>query len=401
MNRVTDEVVAATRAVRLRPFREACDHLPRTARDVAAATGKEVDLFVEDHDVEVDRAVVDALRNPLTQLVRNAVDHGIETPGARREAGKEPRGVVRIRARSEADRLTVEVSDDGAGIDVEGLKQKLPGGLPGNGDDGLLVDVLMKAGVSTRAEAGPISGRGVGLDIVREAVAGIHGAVGVRWKAGRGTTFEIETPVSLATSVVLLLSVQSWTMAVPARYVERVMLPRSDEIRRAQGKDLLVQNGSSLPLSPLARLLGAPFHDRASGPESRIVLIRSGGHRAAILVDAVLDARELLIERATPPGVKVPLVTGAATLPSGEVVPVLDVPRLLVARGWGAAGTSSPLVQDEHNGERARVMVVDDSITMRKVTSRVLEGHDFEVMTARDGVDALEQLQDRTPDIML
>src|SRR5690606_20336176 len=223
LDRATDEVAEAVHRLRLQPFDAACLALPRVIRDAATVSGRLVDLVVGAEDVRVARAIVDALREPLVHLVRNAVDHGIEPPAERIRAGKPERGTIRVQAVLRGGRLSVSVSDDGRGLDIPAIRAHLEQrGLDVALGERDLLRVLFAGGVSTRKEATAISGRGVGLDVVRATLEGIGGSVDVRWTPGQGTTFVLECPPSPARVRALLAVVNGRIFAVPTAHVERL-----------------------------------------------------------------------------------------------------------------------------------------------------------------------------------
>jgi len=226
----TGRLVEGLRRLRMRPFADLAEALPRAARDAAVNLGKTVELVIEGQDTEVDRTVLDALREPLLHLVRNAIDHGIEAPEERVRRGKPATGIVGIVAGLRGDRLTVQVRDDGAGLDIDAIRAALV--LRGREAPQLDHDVaraLFESGFSTRREATAFSGRGVGLDIVRDAVVKLGGTVDVDWTSGKGTVFTIETPVSVATLRTLLVVAGGQTFALPTAFVQRlVRVPRGD-----------------------------------------------------------------------------------------------------------------------------------------------------------------------------
>src|SRR6266571_5365190 len=236
----TDEVADRVRGLRMRPFAEACEALPRAVRDIAAAVGKEVQLEIRGGDVHADRAVLDGLREAILHLVRNAVDHGIEPPVVREQAGKSRTGTVAVAAAVRGDRIIVTVADDGAGLDVPAIRAQLERrGVPVPTAERDLAPALLAAGVSTRAETTAISGRGVGLDIVRAAVGRIRGKADVTWVAGRGTTFTLECPPTLATVRALLVAVGPQILAVPTIHIARLARITPEAIRHAEGRQAI------------------------------------------------------------------------------------------------------------------------------------------------------------------
>jgi two-component system chemotaxis sensor kinase CheA len=264
------------------------------------------------------------------------------------------------------------------------------------------VEVLLRGGASTRDRATTVSGRGVGLDIVRNAVGKVQGSLDVRWEAGLGTTFTIRTPVSLATSRVVLVRVQSWVLAFPTAYVDRLLRPDAATLRRSQGQQVLVTDEGTVPLAPLARVLGPPFRESVDLDSDRIVVLRSGRTRAAFLVDALLREEEMVVRPAVPAGVRTPLVGAAAMLPSGEVVPVLNVGALLDAGASAAYGPELPApAAAEPAARRPRVLVVDDSITTRTLERSILDSAGFEADAVVDGAEAWTRLREHEYDLVV
>jgi two-component system, chemotaxis family, sensor kinase CheA len=395
-------VAEQARRLRMRPFAEACEALPRMVRDLASGVGKEIQFEVEGGDVEVDRAVLDGLGEALIHLVRNAVDHGIESSSQRRRAGKPARGTVRVTAALVGDRLSVSVADDGAGLDIAALRAELGRrGLPSGGEDRELILALFEGGMSTRAEATTISGRGVGLDAVRAAVAGVRGTVRVDWEEGHGTTFTLECPPSLTTVRALLVAVGTQLFALPTTHIERIVRARAAEIQRAEGRDVIGTTDSPVPLVHLARLL-PPLVPRPPVEPRMIVLLRAGGRRLGVVVDELIAERQLILRPLGGEGTVTPGVSGAAILELGRVALVLD-PVALVAAGLGLEATPEP-PGGEHPAARRgrrRILVVDDSITTRTLEQSILEAAGYEVLTAVDGADAWRALQEQGCDAIV
>jgi two-component system chemotaxis sensor kinase CheA len=401
LTQASDEVAGQVRRLRMRPFFEACASLPRVARDVAAAGGKEVRLTVAGGDVEVDRAVLDGLREALVQLVRNAVDHGIESRSARAAAGKAATGTVTVAAALSGDRVVVTISDDGAGLDLAAIRRQLAErGRPVPDDDADVAGSLFESGISTRVEATPISGRGVGLDIVRTAVVRIRGSVGVAWEPGRGTTFTIECPPTLASVRVILVSVDSQVLAVPTTNVERLIRVGPDQVRRAEGRDVAPTGDGPVPLVALASLLPPLAPSRAPGPIVAVV-VTAGGQRVAVAVDELLAEQEVMLRPLGRDDGLAEAVTGAATLGGGRVALILD-PAAIVAAGLGASAAGLAATGEAAAPPRPpRVLVVDDSITTRTLEQSILEAAGYEVRTAVDGDDAWRQLQEHGADAVV
>jgi two-component system chemotaxis sensor kinase CheA len=401
LSQVTDETADRVRHLRMRPFAEACEALPRVVRDLAATAAKDVEIEVLGEAVEADRAVLDGLRDALLQLVRNAVDHGIEAPAQRERAGKPPRGKVVVAAALRGDRVQVTVADDGAGLDLAAVRAQLERrGLPVPADDREVVRTLFRGGLSTRAEPTAISGRGVGLDVVRAAAQRIQGTVDVTWVPGRGTTFTLECPPTLATIRALLAAIGPQLVALPTTHVERVVRVRPEEIRRAEGRDVIAMTHAPVPLVALARLLPPLVEKPAVGPLSAIV-VRSGDRRLAVAVDELVAEQEVVL-RPVGRGQPLPHVSGAAILGTGRVALVLN-PATVVETGLGQSAGPGITIAEATQADRGtqRILVVDDSITTRTLEQSILEAAGYDVLTAVDGADGWRVLQEQGCDLMV
>ncbi len=398
----TDEVAGQVRRLRMRPFAEACEALPRAVRDLATAAGKELEIEVLGGEVEVDRAVLDGLREALLQLVRNAADHGIEPPAARERAGKPRRGKVTVTAALKGDRVTVAVSDDGTGLNVAAIRAQLERrGLSVPGDERELARTLFEGGLSTRGEVTAISGRGVGLDIVRAAVERIRGSVAVVWTAGRGTTFTLECPPTLATIRALLVAVGPQILAVPTTHVERLLRVRPEEIKHAEGRDVIATPEAPVPLVALARLL-PPLVERPVAGPLPVILLRAGARRLAVVVDELVAEQEVVLRPVGRGDHPLPHISGAAILGTGRVALVLN-PVTIVGAGLGlGAGPGLTGAETKPAGPaKRRILVVDDSITTRTLEQSILEAAGYDVRTAVDGTDGWKVLQEHGSDLVV
>ncbi len=398
----TDEVADRVRGLRMRPFAEACEALPRAVRDIAAAVGKEVQLEIRGGDVHADRAVLDGLREAILHLVRNAVDHGIEPPVVREQAGKSRTGTVAVAAAVRGDRIIVTVADDGAGLDVPAIRAQLERrGVPVPTAERDLAPALLAAGVSTRAETTAISGRGVGLDIVRAAVGRIRGKADVTWVAGRGTTFTLECPPTLATVRALLVAVGPQILAVPTIHIARLARITPEAIRHAEGRQVIATPEGPVPLVPLARLL-PPLVERPVAGAVPVVTLAAGQRRLAVAVDELLAEQEIVLRPVGLGQKPLPYLSGATLLGTGRVALVLD-PAAIVAAGLGlGAGPGLALAPPKPAGPaKRRVLVVDDSITTRTLEQSILDAAGYDVLTAVDGGDGWRVLQEHGADLVV
>jgi two-component system chemotaxis sensor kinase CheA len=397
MARGAEAVLQQLRLLRMRPFTEVFEALPRTVRDLAATTGKEVELHVSGAEVEADRALLDGLREAVLHLVRNAVDHGIEPPRDRARAGKAPRGRVAVTAALRGDRIVVTVSDDGAGLNLPVIRERLERrGIVVPAGDAELVQSLFETGVSTREEVTAISGRGIGLDIVRVALARLRGTVDVSWEPGRGTAFTLQCPPSLASLRVVLVAVGPHVLAVPTAHVERLLRVRPDAIRQVEGRSVIPTAEAPVPVAALARLL-PPLVERPIAGPTALVQLRAGERRLAVVVDELLAEQEVVLRPVERHGSEpLPHVSGAALLATGQIALVLNPVTLLAAGLTADAGAGVTLGEaPRREPAKRRLLVVDDSITTRTLEQSILEAAGYEVLTAVDGSDGWRVLQER------
>lgn len=389
-----DDHVHLVRQLRIRPFADIVEGLPRVVRDVASAGQKRVRLDLRGTEVEADRAVFDALRDPILHLVRNAVDHGIERPEVRRSRGKPETGTVGVSAAIRGDRLVVTVVDDGGGVDAPAVRARLAQlGRLAIDDDRQLARAMLEGGFSTRAEATAISGRGVGLDVARAALERLGGSIDVRWSAG-GTEFTLDAPISLARMRAVVARVGTQRLAVPSAHVARVRRTVAGELETLHGRHVLPvgEGRAPIPVQPLGSVLGPPIAEAPPAEPMPTLVVGSGDEALALLVDALEDEAEIVL-RPLPPGHQVsPHVAGAAMLADGAIALVLNAASL-VAAGRALPAPAIPAASTAPGPARRRVLVVDDSITTRTLEQSVLQSAGYEVTTAVDGVDALRRLE--------
>jgi two-component system, chemotaxis family, sensor kinase CheA len=310
--------------LRLTPIGRVLDRFPSLARDLARERGKQVRVELEGMNTGVDKSVVDALGEPMLHLVRNALDHGIETPGERERRGKPPEGRVVIRAIQRGDRVRVEIEDDGAGIDRASILERgRTLGRIGSDeelDDPEILDLVFTPGFSTRASADPLSGRGIGLDVVRQAVRELRGQVEVADAPGGGTRFVLSLPLTLAIASAVLFESHGETFALRSGDVDELL--RRPAVERVGGSEFVRHRDALVPLARLPRLFGLPG---AHGDRPRYaVVVRQVGRSAAVAADRLADQRDVVI-RALPVALAgAPAVAGATVEPGGRVSLLLD-----------------------------------------------------------------------------
>jgi two-component system chemotaxis sensor kinase CheA len=392
------------RRVRMLPFADACQGLDRMVRDLAHAGGKEVELVVQGGEVELDRSVLEGLKDPLRHLVRNAVDHGAEPADERRRAGKRGQALVIVTATFRGAHVEVGVADDGRGLDLDALRQQLRRrNLPEPADERELARAIFLPGLSTSRLITDVSGRGVGLDVVKGRVEALHGTVDVTFAPGRGTRFALAVPLTLTTLRALLVGAGGQTLALAGTNVQKLVRIGSDDLASVAGREMLRLGDAPLPVAGLAETLGLPAR-AASGAGGRrpAVIVAAGERRMAFVVDEFVAEQEVVIKNLGSRLRRVPLVSGATILPSGQIALVLNAASVIrAALARGSAGTLAPAPAAPPAPARRRVLVADDSVTTRTLEKSILEAAGYEVLAAADGAAAWRLLQERGADLLV
>jgi two-component system chemotaxis sensor kinase CheA len=398
LNQVCTALEDEVHRVRMLPFAEACGGLDRVVRDVARETGKQVKLVIGGKDVELDRAVLEGLKDPLMHLVRNGVDHGIETPQERTAAGKPATAKLTVSASLHGAQVEIVVEDDGKGFDIERIREKARSqGLPDPDDDAKLARLVFRPGFSTASEVTQISGRGVGLDVVQSQIEAMQGSVDLSFSAGRGSRFILRLPLTLTTTRAIMVRAGHQTYAIPTVNVLQIVRISPDEIRTVGQRKVLPLGGSPIPIARLTDTLGMDTADKASDEAKILVVVMGSGQSStATIVDELLTEQEITIKHLGRRIRHVRHISGGTLLPSGETALVLNVANVM--RTQFNLETIAPRVvretKPQHDAPR-RLLVVDDSVTTRALMQAILESAGFSVQTAADGRFALEKL-DRT-----
>lgn len=391
-------------SIRMVPFSSIGERLYRIVRQTGKELGKRANLELSGTEIELDRSVLEKMTAPFEHLLRNALAHGLETPEQRSSNGKAPIGEITLSLRQESNEVVFELADDGAGLDIERIRQKaleqhLIAVDEEVGDD-QLIQLIFTAGLSTADEISEIAGRGVGLDVVRSEVSALGGRIDLSSPPGQGVHFTIHLPLTLAVTRTLMVRAAQSVYALPASLVEHVMQIKPAELQALYAQQHVVWQGNRYPLFYLPRVLGDEQAEIVSQPHNPVLLLRSGEQRIALHVDALLGNQEVVVKNIGPQLARLPGIAGATVSTSGEVIliinPVAFSQRIAVARKIAKPAAARVTVQSQ-----PLVMVVDDSLTVRKITSRLLERSGYQVVTAKDGVDALEQLMEIMPDVML
>jgi chemosensory pili system protein ChpA (sensor histidine kinase/response regulator) len=410
--RLSRDVQQRLFAIRTVPFNSLSERLYRILRKTARDLDKRANLEIHGGQTELDRSVLEKLVGPLEHLLRNALDHGLESRPARVAAGKSETGEITLAVRQVGNEIAIELADDGSGIDFERVREGAvaAGLMPADVEPTIhqLVECLFQPGFSTASKVTQISGRGIGMDVVRNEIVALGGRVDVHTTLGKGTRFNLFLPLTLAVAQAVLVRSGGRMWALPAALVAQVQQVKPDVLRTLYADGRVHWQGRAWPFHYLPRLLGDVVSVPDSARYNAVLLVRSGQGTTAIHVDEMLGNQEVVVKNIGPQLARVSGITGATVLGTGEIVLIInpvqlaqradvrrydpsDDERLAADRRVAAAAVPS----------RRLVMVVDDSLTVRKFTTRFLTREGFEVVTARDGVDALKLLTDHAPDVIL
>ncbi|EDX84444.1 ATPase, histidine kinase-, DNA gyrase B-, and HSP90-like domain protein [Synechococcus sp. PCC 7335] len=425
MRRTNGRLQRNLNQLRMRPLADITNRFPRALRELEIEHGKLVQLQLEGEHTLIDRNILEALSDPLMHIVRNAFDHGIESPESRERQGKSSTGTIAIRAANKNNRTLITVSDDGQGIAIEKIRDRaqsmgLDAELLSAASKNELLSLIFEPGFSTSNQVTALSGRGVGMDIVRSNLTQIRGDISVDTKAGEGTTFTLSVPYTLSITRVILVEGNRMPIAVPTDRIEAVTALDPSDIRRADGKELLAFKGSSVRLIRLSNWLAFNCPRQVDSLETKprintpsVLIFRMGEQRLGLQIDRYWNEQEVVIRRVEGP---VTLPTGFSNctiLENGKVVPIISLTnfarwiigcetsgihsaKALYSNPILTGAIASARLQAASNKEahrRARFLVIDDSVNVRRLLALTLEKAGYEVVQARDGQDAFEKLE--------
>ncbi|MGA9422381.1 MAG: Hpt domain-containing protein [Rhodanobacteraceae bacterium] len=416
-SRVSSDLQEGLMRTRMVPFDSLVPSLRRTLRQSAQELGKQAQIKVEGAQGEMDRNLLERMKAPFEHILRNALAHGIESPEQRLAAGKPVEGTINIAVSRDATEVVLRVSDDGRGIDRDAIRAKaIERGLLKPGaelSDRDLYGFILESGFSTVDHVTQLAGRGVGMDVVHNEIKQLGGSLQIDSVPGQGATFTLRLPFTLAVTQAILIKLGDAVYAIPMSSVLGVVRIERPELERRLRSDdpTFSYAGDTFILYELSQLLGVPAGRTPDETQVPLLMTRSGDQRAGVRIDAVVGSREIVVKSVGPQISSVPGVFGATVMGDGSVVIILDLAPLVrrtsalrerVAHGEVAQTPElvAPASEQPHR-RQPLIMVVDDSITMRKVSTRVLERADMDVFTAKDGLDAVEKLQEKIPDLML
>ncbi|WP_027183787.1 hybrid sensor histidine kinase/response regulator [Desulfovibrio inopinatus] len=411
MTVMLDELLDETRRILLEPFSTLFDMLPVIARDIAREQGKKCRLTLIGSQVEIDRRILDELRDVFVHIIRNAVDHGLEKPEKRLAHGKTDAGRIQIRVmRSLGGKTQIEVSDDGIGLDADAVTSKAIS------LDVISVDaareislqeklnLIFHSGLTTSPLITDISGRGLGLAIAKDKVERMGGSIGVSSFPGKGTTFDITLPSALSSYPGIVIMAGGRHFVIPKGGVEHVIRITPDDIIHALAREGIVHEGVTIPVRRLQTILGLPESELLQSQHLPVLIMTASGRRAAIIVDKIHEEREVMAKQLGPQLRRVRHVAAVTTLAGGLLAPILHVPDMIAT----ASKTSQANQVDkrhqpmrEASGRQSTVLVAEDSITSRMLLKNILEAAGYVVKTAIDGVEAFLALRETAPDIVI
>ncbi len=413
LSRTVDELVDDARQTLMLPFNSLVDALRKVVRDLARDMNKEVEFVVNGGETEIDRRILQEMKDPLVHMLRNAIDHGIEEPSLRKQGEKPARGRISIDISQLAgNKVQILVSDDGAGIDLEkvtesalkigAISEEAAANLSPR--DAVLLVLLSE--VSASSFVTDVSGRGLGLAVVEDKVDKLRGTISVSTEPGRGSSFSILLPSTLATARGILVQSAGEMFLIPTADVERAVRIRAEEVTTVQNTETTVLNGETIPFGHLHRLLGiAPSSPAGTnGSLTPCLVLRAGEDRMAIGLDEILEEQEVLVKNLGPQLSRVRNVSGAAAIGSGQVVLILHVADLIKAAMLGVSEQVRDVAVVESlpgRKQRHSLLVIDDSITARTLLKNILEMAGYEVQTASDGLDALSTLKSEQFDLIV
>ena len=406
LERMAAELQEKSLEMRMLPLSTLFEILPRAVRDLSRAVGKEVELVVEGAETRLDKKIIEQLDGPVVHMVRNCIDHGIEDPEVRAAAGKPRVGTLRIAASQEGDHIAIVVEDDGGGIDLEAVRRKALQKELVDGEqleamsDREAAELIFLPGFSTAAIITDLSGRGVGMDVVRSAIEGLKGSVSVETERGVGTRLAVQLPMTLTTTRAMMVECGGRSFSVPIGYVTEVVEVEASAITQVVDREAIALRDQMIPIAELSQVLGLEARPAAADRHPSVLIVRAGADQIALTVDSIVDEQDILLKPLPPHLGETPCVSGVCIFGDSQISVVLHAPGLVDAmRAMG--GTAATPAERDETGAGRRILVVDDSLNTREIEKSILEAHGYEVELARDGVEGLAMALERSYDMVV
>jgi len=391
--------------IRMTPMSSISNRLRQTVREVSRELGKQVKLVIEGEEIELDRQIWDKIIDPLMHILRNSIDHGIESSPRRQELNKPVVGAIKVWAAREGNQVVIRVADDGAGINYEKIKEiaeasDIYDNVKNMSNEELAL-MIFQPGFTTSESVTQMSGRGVGMDVVKENIESLKGSVAVRSVKDQGTQFTIRIPLTLAVAEALLFTLDSQPYAVSLNDVNEVYRTRSQEITGDMEGEVEIE-GEIFPLFNLRKLMqrgpseDVPAHERK---ETIVLLLNAGGKKISVAIEKMIGKREIVIKSLGSHLKHVKGISGATILGDGQVVPILNIEELIGGETVLTDGSDDDF--QPITGKPLEILIVDDSVSVRQVVVRLMESQGWKTQTAKDGVEALERIRENRPDLIV
>lgn len=406
---ILDELVEEVKNILMVPFSNLLSGFPRIIRDLSKDMNKEIEVEISGTDIEVDRRIMEGLKDPLIHMIRNSISHGIEIPQLRKKSGKETKGKIQININhTDANHVRIEIIDDGSGIDKEKLIKKtikskiLTKEEISKLSEEEVIRLIFRSGISTASIITDISGRGLGLSIVEENIEKLGGKVSVKSIVGKGCKFSIEIPITISKSQGLLVAVGKKKFIIPVSNIIETLRVRKDSLKRVENTDTIQYQQNTLPLVKLSDVLQINSEDLNSNKFIYLVILESQNRRIGFIVSDIIREQEVLFKKLGYPLFKVRNIAGVSLLGTGEICPILNNQDLIKTAQKTTTTTVSPKDKKAKDGSKKKsVLIAEDSITSRLFLKNILEGAGYKVKATIDGKEALTSLKQDKYDILV
>ncbi len=397
IEKLVSDLQSSVMKIRMVPLEKVFSRFPRIVRDIKKSLGKKIDFEISGQETELDRVVSDEIYDPLMHMIRNAVDHGIEMPEEREANGKDRKGKIELTARQEDNFVYIEIIDDGKGIDADIIAKKAvekeliePGDIEKLSEYDI-INLIFKPGFSTAETLSDVSGRGVGMDVVKSSIEKLGGIVDIITEKGKGSKFRIRLPLTLAIMHVLIIEVSDRKYAIPLNsVVETIRIDKSD-IQTISGEELVFLRGKTLPIVYLSSVFDVEEYEKES-EKLNVVVLGLGNNKVGLVIDDVFGKQEIVIKPLGKYLGKVKGVSGTTLLGDGNIIMIIDS-NLIVSEGKSLSNKNSKVLKKKEIKTKTKILYVEDSKSMRNISKRILENNGYIVDLAKDGIEGIEKIK--------